>query len=226
MVSYLFSIFNILLQFLFILRIYLILFSLYCTIKMVIKMRKEETKKRIEKQKEETKRKARKTVEDYKSFAMKGNVLDMAIGVIIGGALTSIVNALVSSTIMPIISLFTQNVDLSKLFITLRGGHFETLEEATASGALVLNYGQLLNAILNFFIITIILFIVVSFIKKSNRKDALKNAEKKVETKKDCPYCCTSIPIGALRCPNCTTILDDTMIPSNLQTEKEENTTK
>lgn len=157
---------------------------------------------------EQSKKKAKLAFEDYKAFALKGNALDLAIGVVLGGAFTTIVNTLVSALITPIISLITSNVDLSTLFITLRGGHFDTLEAAKAAGAITLNYGEILTAIINFIIISIVLFIIVKTLTKANKKDT-----QEVEiTTKTCPYCLSTIPIKATRCAHCTSILEENNI--------------
>lgn len=154
----------------------------------------------------ESKKKAKLAFEDYKAFALKGNALDLAIGVVLGGAFTTIVNTLVSALITPIISLLTSNVDLSTLFITLKGGKFDTLEAAKAAGAITLNYGEILTAIINFIIISIVLFIIVKTLTKANKKDT-----QAVEiTTKTCPYCLSTIPIKATRCAHCTSILEET----------------
>ena len=151
---------------------------------------------------EESKKKAKLAFEDYKAFALKGNALDLAIGVVLGGAFTTIVNTLVSA----LISLLTSNVDLSTLFITLKGGKFDTLEAAKAAGAITLNYGEILTAIINFIIISIVLFIIVKTLTKANKKDT-----QAVEiTTKTCPYCLSTIPIKATRCAHCTSILEET----------------
>lgn len=154
---------------------------------------------------EQSKKKAKLAFEDYKAFALKGNALDLAIGVVLGGAFTTIVNTLVSALITPIISLITSNVDLSTLFITLKGGSFETLEAAKAAGAITLNYGEILTAIINFIIISIVLFIIVKTLTKASKKDT-----QEVEiTTKTCPYCLSTIPLKATRCAHCTSILEE-----------------
>ena len=139
--------------------------------KMSKKIEKEEFKKVIENKGKETRKKTEKAINEYKEFALKGNVLDMAIGVVIGTAFTSIVNTLVSSIITPLLGLLTNKVDLSSLFITLHGPKTSTIAEAKAAGSLILTYGELLNAILYFFIISFTLFIVVKFIKKGKKKE-------------------------------------------------------
>lgn len=154
---------------------------------------------------EKSKQKAKLAFEDYKAFALKGNALNMAIGVVLGGAFTAIVNTIVSAVITPLLSLVTSNVDLSTLFITLKGGEFETLEAAKAAGAITLNYGELINAIINFILISVILFILVKALTKSNKKEEIK-----VEvTTKECPYCLSTIPIKATRCAHCTSELNE-----------------
>lgn len=173
--------------------------------KMSKKIEKEDIKKVIENKGKETRKKTEKAINEYKEFALKGNVLDMAIGVVIGTAFTSIVNTLVSSIITPLLGLLTNKVDLSSLFITLHGPKTSTIAEAKAAGSLILTYGELLNAILYFFIISFTLFIVVKFIKKGKKK------EKEVieKTTKLCPYCYSEIPIKATRCAHCTSILNE-----------------
>jgi large conductance mechanosensitive channel len=155
--------------------------------------------------KNESKKKAKLAFEDYKAFALKGNALDLAIGVVLGGAFTTIVNTLVSALITPIISLLTSNADFSNLFITLKGGKFDTLEAAKAAGAVTLNYGEILTAIINFIIISIVLFLIVKAITKANKKDS-----QEVEvTTKTCPYCLSTIPIKATKCAHCTSDLEE-----------------
>ena len=162
------------------------------------------SKKSIKKTSEETKKKTKKAINEYKEFALKGNVLDMAIGVVIGTAFTSIVNTIVSSIITPLLGILTNHVDLSSLFITLHGPKMDTLAEAKAAGALILSYGELLNAILYFFIVSFTLFLVVKFIKKGK----LKEEKSKEKTTKECPYCLSAIPIKATKCSHCTSTLE------------------
>lgn len=171
---------------------------------------KKNTKISIKKIREENKKKTKAAIEEYKKFAVKGNAIDLAVGVVLGSAFTAIVNAIVSTTITPLINLLTCNVDLSTLFITLKGGHFNTLEEAKAAGAIVLNYGELITAIINFLIISIVLFAIISVLKKvTNKKGAKQLEEKKSKTKK-CPYCYMDIPLEATKCAYCTSdILDN-----------------
>ncbi len=173
------------------------------------KISRAEAKRILKEKQKETKKRAEETIKNYKNFAMKGNIVDMAIGVVIGSAFTNIVNTLVSSTITPVISLLTQNVDLSTLFITLKGGHFGTIEEAKNAGAIVLSYGELLNSIINFLIISVVLFIVISIIKRSNKKAITNEDIIKKSTTKICPFCKSEINIKATRCPFCTSELKE-----------------
>ena len=168
---------------------------------------KRDTVKAIEEKKKIAEENVKKTMNDYKSFAMKGNIVDMAIGVVIGSAFTNIVNTLVSSTIMPVISVLTNKVDLSTLFIALDGKHYESIAQAKDSGAIVLEYGLLLNVLLNFFIISFTLFIIMRKIKNVKKKDDKQEVEIKKVTTKECPYCKSIINIDASRCAHCTSVL-------------------
>lgn len=183
---------------------------------------KKDTLNTIKNNQKKTKEIAKKTMSDYKKFAIKGNVLDMAIGVVIGSAFTNIVNTLVSSTITPLISLLTSNVDLSTLFITLKGGSFETLDAAKAAGAITLNYGSLINAVLNFFIVSFVLFVIVKIVSMSNKKDA----KEKEKTTKECPYCLSTIPIKAVKCAHCASDLIEKKEADTKIKEKNENVNK
>lgn len=147
---------------------------------------------------------------EFKEFAMKGNVIDLAIGVVIGGAFGKIVTSLVNDIIMPVIGSLVGKVDFSNLYINLSGQQFNSLQEAQAAGAATINYGLFLNNLINFLIIAFSIFIVIKQINK------LKNFTKKKEevqveaTEKDCTYCCTKIDIKATRCPHCTSVLEET----------------
>jgi large conductance mechanosensitive channel len=140
---------------------------------------------------------------DFKAFVMRGSVLDLAIGVVIGAAFAKIVNSLVSDVFLPPIGLLLGNVDFSNLFVTLSGGHFNSLADAQAAGAATLNYGLFINNIINFLIIGFVIFLVVRYANKMLTKPA-PAAE---PTEKDCPYCFSKIPIQAVRCPHCTSHL-------------------
>lgn len=141
---------------------------------------------------------------EFKEFALKGNMLDLAIGVIIGGAFGKIISSLVSDIIMPLIGMLLGNVDFSNRFITLGHGAFKTIEEAKAAGVATLNYGLFLNNIIDFLIIAFSIFIVVKQINRFKKK-----AEPAPVTTKKCKYCFSDIPIEATRCPNCTSNLEE-----------------
>jgi len=138
-------------------------------------------------------------LKEFKDFAMKGNVLDMAIGVIIGGAFGKIVSSLVSDVLMPPIGLLMGKVDFSSLFINLSGTPQPSLTAAKAAGAPTINYGVFLQATFDFIIIAFVIFLLV---KQVNR---LKKPEPAaVPTTKDCPHCFSTIPIKATKCAHCT----------------------
>ena len=140
---------------------------------------------------------------EFKDFAMKGNVIDLAVGVIIGGAFGKIVSSLVSDIIMPLISLLLGKVDFANLFITLGNGNFNTLDEAKKAGAATLNYGLFLNNILDFVIIAFSIFMVI---KQLNRFSKKKELPTPINTKV-CKYCYSEIHIDASKCPNCTSVV-------------------
>jgi large conductance mechanosensitive channel len=143
-------------------------------------------------------------LKEFKEFAMRGSVIDLAVGVIIGGAFGKIVSSLVDDVIMPPIGLLLKNVNSSELFIDLKGSHFATLAAAKTAGDPTLNYGLFLNAVVNFLIVAFCVFIVVHLMNQWIRKPAAAPA---APTTKDCPQCAMSIPIAAKRCGHCTTQL-------------------
>jgi large conductance mechanosensitive channel len=145
-----------------------------------------------------------KLFKEFKEFAMKGNVIDLAVGVIIGGAFGKIVTSLVNDVIMPLLSFVTRSGALSfeNLFIALDGNKYETLAAAQEAGASTFNYGLFLTNVLDFLIIAFVIFI---FIKQINRFK--KKPEPAPVTTKECPYCRTAIHKDAVRCPNCTSEL-------------------
>ncbi len=148
---------------------------------------------------------------EFKEFAMKGNVIDLAVGVVIGGAFQKIVNSLVNDVIMPLTAIFTGNVDYSKWVINLAGGSIQ------------IGIGSFLNAVINFLIIALSIFIALKYVNKLNKKieelnqearhKILKGKEKKEETieptVKNCPYCLSEIPYKATRCAHCTADLTE-----------------
>jgi large conductance mechanosensitive channel len=143
---------------------------------------------------------------EFKEFAMKGNVIDLAVGVIIGGAFGRIVSSLVSDVIMPIIGyvigLLFGKLDFANWFITLGVGSFDTLDEAKKAGAATLNYGVFLNNVLDFLIIAFSIFIVIKQINRFAKKK--KAQEPEAPKTKLCKYCYTDIHVKATKCPHCT----------------------
>jgi large conductance mechanosensitive channel len=142
-------------------------------------------------------------LKEFKEFAMRGNVLDMAIGIIIGAAFGRIITSLVNDVLMPPIGLLLGKVDFSSLYINLSGGSYPSVAAAKAAGAATISYGLFINAIIDFVIVAFVIFILIRQMNRLNRK----TTEPAVPTAKDCPYCYTSIPINATRCPHCTSEL-------------------
>ncbi len=140
-------------------------------------------------------------ISEFKEFAMKGNVLDMAIGIVLGVAFGAVVNSLVKDIIMPPIGMLTGGVDFTNLFISLNGKSYPSLAVAQAAGAPTINYGVFINTIITFLIVALALFLILKPINRMKKKP-----EKEPDTK-DCPYCKESIPKGAVRCPHCTSEL-------------------
>ena len=138
-------------------------------------------------------------LKEFKEFAMKGNVLDLAVGFILGAAFGKIVTSLVSDIIMPPIGLILGKVDFSSLFLNLSGKSYASLAEAKAAGAATLNYGIFLNNIVDFLIVAFAVFLLVRVVNRWN-----KPAPAAAPSTKECPYCASTIPLKATRCPNCT----------------------
>jgi len=138
-------------------------------------------------------------LKEFKEFAMRGNVIDLAIGVIIGGAFGKIVTSLVNDVIMPPIGLVLGNVDFSNLFINLSGENFATLADAQAAGAVTINYGMFLNTVIDFLIVAVVIFLLIRQVNKLQKPAA--EAE---PSTKDCPFCYSAISLKATRCPQCT----------------------
>ena len=143
-------------------------------------------------------------LEEFKKFVMRGNVLDLAVGVIIGGAFGKIVSSLVNDVIMPPIGLLLGRVNFANLFINLSGQPYDSLAAAKEAGAATLNYGLFINTIIEFIIVAFALFLII---KQVNRLQATKEAAPAAATTKECPFCFTSIPVQAKRSPNCTSQL-------------------
>ena len=143
-------------------------------------------------------------LKDFREFVMRGNVMDLAIAVIIGGAFGRIVSSLVSDVIMPPVGLLLNGVSFSDLFISLNGQAYATLADAQGAGAPTLNYGNFINAVIDFLIIALVVFLTVRAVTRLQRREP---APAPAPTTKDCPYCFTAISIKASRCPNCTSQL-------------------
>jgi large conductance mechanosensitive channel len=139
---------------------------------------------------------------EFRKFIMRGNVLDLAVAVVIGGAFGKIVTSFVNDMMMPVIGLFIGRVDFSALFISLNGQSYATLEAAKAAKAPTLNYGVFINTVIEFLIIAFAVFLMI---KSAQRFQ--KPAPAAAPTTKECPQCCTMIPLAAKRCPACTSAL-------------------
>ncbi len=142
---------------------------------------------------------------EFKEFAMRGNVVDMAVGIIIGAAFGSIVKSLVADVIMPPIGLLLGNVDFSNLFLVLKSGDpvgpYLSLAAAQQAGAVTLNYGVFINTVISFIIVAFAVFMIIRAINRMQREEPAPAAE---PTTKECPFCLSTIPIKAKRCPFCT----------------------
>lgn len=143
---------------------------------------------------------------EFKEFIKRGNVMDMAVGIIIGAAFGAIVNSLVKDILMPPIGKILGGIDFSNFFIPLSKCECKTLAEAQAAGIPTINYGLFLNVVINFLIVSFAIFLIVKQINKLKRTEVETKAE---PTTKTCPHCFTEIPIKAKRCPNCTSQLEE-----------------
>jgi large conductance mechanosensitive channel len=145
-------------------------------------------------------------LKEFKEFAMRGNVMDMAIGIVIGAAFGTIIKSLVADVIMPPIGLLLGGVDFSNLFVVLKegaeaAGPYTALADAQAAGAVTLNYGVFINTVISFLIVAFAIFMLVKSMNAAKRKEEAPPAE---PTTKNCPQCASEIPIKAVRCPMCT----------------------
>jgi len=147
-------------------------------------------------------------VKEFREFAIKGNVIDLAVAVVIGGAFGKIVTAFVDDIFMPPVGVVFGKHDLSDYFITLSGGHYETIAQAKAAGAATLNYGLFINAIINFLIVAFAMFLVVRWIIRLARKP------EKATNMRDCPECLSPIPINAKRCKFCSVVVTPSVAPA------------
>ena len=139
--------------------------------------------------------------DEFKKFAMRGNVIDMAVGVIIGGAFGKIVTSVVNDLVMPPIGKLMNNIDFSNLFISLNGQNYATLDAAKKAGAPVIAYGNFLNSVIDFLILAAIIFLMVQQINKLKK-------EEPAPEKRKCPFCKSEIDDEATRCPHCTSQLE------------------
>lgn len=143
-------------------------------------------------------------MKEFKEFAVKGNAVDLAIGVILGAAFGKIVSSLVADVIMPPIGLVLGRVDFSNLYLNLSGGSFASLADAKRAGAATLNYGVFVNNVIDFVIVAFAIFLMVKGINRMKRAEEAAPAPLAM---KACPYCVSSIPLAATRCPQCTSEL-------------------
>jgi len=140
-------------------------------------------------------------LKEFKDFAMRGNVLDMAIGIVIGAAFGAIVVSFVDDILMPPIGMLLGGVDFTNLLISLDGQHYSSLADAQLAGAATINYGLFISTVIDFLIVAFVIFLLVRQINRMRAEPEEVPAE---PTSKNCPYCATEIPLQATRCPNCT----------------------
>jgi large conductance mechanosensitive channel len=147
-------------------------------------------------------------LKEFKEFILRGNVVDMAVGIIIGAAFGTIVTSLVNDVIMPPIGLLLGGVDFSNLFVLLKAGSpaapYASLADAQAAGAVTINYGLFINAVISFLIVAFVIFLLIRSINRMRREEEAPPAE---PTTKECPFCLSTIPIKATRCAYCTSEL-------------------
>jgi large conductance mechanosensitive channel len=144
-------------------------------------------------------------LKEFKKFAMRGNVVDLAVGVIIGGAFGKIVSSFVEDILMPPIGLLMGNVDFSNLYINLSGGKYGSLAKAQEAGAATINYGLFINTVIDFVIVALAVFIMIRQLNKLEKKE---ESETEAPSTKKCPFCMSEIAIKATRCPACTSQLE------------------
>ncbi|MGB2965476.1 MAG: large conductance mechanosensitive channel protein MscL [Anaerolineales bacterium] len=147
---------------------------------------------------------------EFKEFALRGNMMDMAVGIIIGAAFSAIVNSLVNEVLMPPLGWLLGGVDLANFYLTIKtgtpAGPYPSLTDAQSAGAVTVNYGLFINAIISFLIVALAMFFIIRAINRLRAGTKDKVAEP-TPSDKDCPFCFTSIPLQATRCPNCTSQL-------------------
>src|ERR1035437_3520219 len=143
-----------------------------------------------------------KVLKEFREFAMRGNVLDMAIGIIIGTAFGKIITSLVNDILMPPIGVLLGKMDFASLFVSISSQHYQRLADAKAAGAATINYGLFLNTIIDFVVVAFIIFLLIRQVNRFKKKE-----EPAVPVTKDCPYCLSAVSVKATRCPHCTSEL-------------------
>jgi large conductance mechanosensitive channel len=172
---------------------------------MVLDMKLHNSKKiekKLKKQEEAIQKNMKEGIsmlKEFKKCALRGNMIDLAVGIIVGGAFNSIVNSLVNDIVMPLLGVFTKNINFSDWFFALDGKHYASLKVAEDEGAAVIKYGLFLSNILNFIIMAFVVFLIVKWINKLKRP-----TEQATPTTKKCKYCYSDINIKATKCPHCT----------------------
>lgn len=145
-------------------------------------------------------------LKEFKEFIMRGNVVDMAVGIVIGAAFVSIVKSLVADIIMPPIGVLLGGVDFSNIFINLSDGTFASLAAAKEAGAATMNIGLFINALISFVIVAFVIFMIIKSINRMKKKEDEQPAAE--PTEKDCPFCFSAVPLKATRCGHCTSDLE------------------
>ena len=147
--------------------------------------------------------------DEFRTFIARGNVIDLAVGIIIGAAFNDIVKSLVNDVVMPPIGMLLGSVDFTNLYINLTDTDYDSLALAQEAGAATINYGMFINTVINFLIIALVVFVLIRQINRLQERFEKEEAPAAPATK-DCPYCFSAIPIQAVRCPNCTSHLEET----------------
>lgn len=142
-------------------------------------------------------------LKEFKKFALKGNMIELAIGIIIGGAFGGIVNSLVNDIVMPVLSIFTDKTDFTNLFIALDGNKYATLEAAKEAQIATINYGLFITGVIDFVLMAFVVFLIVQWINKLKKKEV-----PAAPTTKKCPHCVSDVHIDATKCPYCTGDID------------------
>ncbi|MDO5417264.1 MAG: large conductance mechanosensitive channel protein MscL [Lachnospiraceae bacterium] len=150
----------------------------------------------------------KKFLKEFQEFALKGNMIDLAVGMIIGTAFNGLVKSMVDNLIMPLLGVVVGKMDFTNLFISLNGVAYETLQAAQEAGAPTFNYGLFITQVINFVIMALVVFVFVKQMNKMRKKHEVPAAPA-APTEKMCPFCKTMIPIDAVRCPHCTSVLDE-----------------